>query len=106
MEDIRLVYITAESNAQADLLASTLVATRLAACVNILGDIRSVYLWKGAVEHATEVALLAKTTANQIEDLTRKVKELHTYETPCVIALPVDRGNLDYFVWLAESCRA
>jgi periplasmic divalent cation tolerance protein len=96
-------YVTAKDARQADRLAAALVRERLAACANILGGIQSVYRWKGRVERGREVALILKTRRTLVPALTERIRKLHTYECPCVIALPVLGGNPDFLAWLAAE---
>lgn len=98
-----MVYVTAADQEEARRIADTLVEERLAACVNILGAVHSVYRWKGAVESAREVALVAKTEASRFEALAARVRSLHSYETPCIVALPLERGDGAFLRWIGES---
>lgn len=102
---VLMVYMTAPTVATADRLAASLVRERLAACVNRLGPMRSVYRWNGRVERAREVALLAKTRADRFEALSDRVRELHPYVTPCIVAWPVERGLPAFLEWVAEESR-
>jgi periplasmic divalent cation tolerance protein len=97
------VYIVTADAAEADRIAEALVAERLAACVNILGAIRSVYRWQGAVEHAGEVAMIAKTTENLFETLAARVRALHPYDTPAIVAWPIVAGDAAYLDWIAAE---
>lgn len=99
-KDLCLVYMTARHATQARRLALVLVEERLAACVNILGPITSVYRWQGQIEQGREVALLAKTRATLVPQLQARVRELHDHEVPCVVALPIQGGNPDFLAWL------
>lgn len=101
-DDLRFVYITARSDVQARVIGDALVETRLAACVNILGPMTSLYWWDGAVQQGDEVVLIAKTTVAQVPAVTEKVKALHSDDCPCVVALPVDGalGNADFLQWI------
>ncbi len=98
-----LIYLTAPDEETAARLAHALVEERLAACVNVLGAIRSVYRWKGAVEQAGEVALLAKTVEASVDPLSRRVKELHPYECPCIVALPIRGGDPAFLDWIVRE---
>ena len=82
---VLMVEITAPSAEEAERIGRTLVEERLAACVNLLGGIHSIYRWQGAVEEADEVAMIAKTTATRFAALDRRVRELHGYDVPCVV---------------------
>jgi periplasmic divalent cation tolerance protein len=103
MERALSVYIVAADMAEADRIADALVAERLAACVNILGDIRSVYRWQGAVERADEVAMIAKTTEALFDTLAARVRTLHSYDTPAIVAWPIVAGDAAYLDWIAAE---
>ncbi len=100
---VRVVLITAGSEEQANRIARVLVDERLAACVNVVGPIRSIYRWRDAVEDQSEYLLLAKTRAVFYGRLERRVKELHSYEVPEVIAISPSSGSAGYLQWLMES---
>jgi len=99
----RVVLATAGSEEQANRIARVLVDERLAACVNIVGPIRSIYRWRDAVEDESEYLLLVKTRSSLYGKVERRIKELHSYEVPEVIALSPDAGSLPYLEWLIES---
>ncbi len=86
--------------------AGTLVQERLAACVNLLPEMDSVYRWKGAVEHARERQLLIKTTRARVDALMVRLRQLHPYEVPEVLVLPVVGGSAAYLAWLGDCTRA
>ena len=96
-------YVTAPSVEEADRIGAALVEERLAACVNIVPGLHSVYRWQGAVEHAGEVPLLIKTTAARYDALQAAIRELHPYEVPEIIALPITHGLPAYLNWVAEE---
>ncbi|MGQ9370189.1 divalent-cation tolerance protein CutA [Azospirillum sp. ST 5-10] len=102
-QDLVFVYMTAGSRAEAETIGRALVEERLAACVNLLGSMTSIYRWEGAVETAEEVAFVAKTTAGLFDRLAERVRALHSYEVPCVVALPVDLGSPAYLAWLRRE---
>lgn len=104
-EDVRLIYITAPSRDEALKLARLLVEERLAACANVLGGITSVYWWDGRLNEEDEVALLAKTRAGLVDALVERVRAVHPYDCPCVVALPVDGGNPAFLDWIAAETR-
>ena len=87
-------------------IARVLVAERLAACVNVVGPITSVYRWRDAIEDNREYLLLIKTRATLYMKVERRVRELHTYEVPEVLALSADRGSPPYIQWILESTGA
>jgi periplasmic divalent cation tolerance protein len=97
-----VVLITASSMDEAAKLARSLVESKLAGCVNIIKDVRSIYAWKGKVEDESEVLMIAKTQKALFNDLIRKVKELHSYTVPEIIALPIVDGSEEYLKWLKE----
>jgi|WetSurMetagenome_2_1015567.scaffolds.fasta_scaffold444146_2 periplasmic divalent cation tolerance protein len=97
-----LVLITTSSEEEAAKIAHSLVEERLAACVSIIRNIRSVYRWKGKVEDDSEVLMVAKTKQTLFDPLMNKVKELHSYAVPEIIAIPVTEGSEDYLEWLNE----
>ncbi len=102
-----LVYITAGSEEEALELGRVLVAEHLAACANIAGSIRSVFRWDGAVRDDGEVALIAKTRVSLVERLSERVSALHSYDCPCVVALPIIGGNPEFLAWIdAETAEA
>lgn len=98
------VLITTGSPREARAIARRLVERRLAACVN-LHPIRSVYRWKGKVEEARETALAVKTTRANYRALEAEVRRLHSYEVPCIVALPVVAGSASYLEWVRDSAR-
>jgi len=101
-----LVYVTCQSEEEAREIASTVVGERIAACANILGTIGSLYWWQGSVEESEETGLILKTKDELVERLVARVKELHGYTVPCVVALPIAAGNPDYLRWIeAETVR-
>ena len=106
MESTKLLVLTnLPERAVAEKLAAMLVERSLAACVNILAPCRSVYRWKGAVETAEEYPLFAKTTRDRYSLLERVVQELHPYELPEIIAVPLGGGLPAYLEWVAAETR-
>lgn len=87
----------------ADRIARTIVEQRLAACVNRLAPVESVYRWQGAVERATEVPLLIKTTRERYAEIEQAIRALHPYEVPEIIAMPVSAGLASYLRWVADE---
>lgn len=96
-------YITAGSPEEARRIGRALVEERLAACANILDGMTSIYRWQGAVEEAAESVLIAKTQAVLFDRLAARVRELHSYDVPCVVELKVGRGNPAYLDWLRDG---
>jgi len=95
-----VVLMTASSHEAAARLARALVEERLAACVNVIPSIHSTYWWEGQIEESTETLLVAKTRQEQLDRLVARVRELHSYAVPEVIALPIIGGNAAYFRWM------
>jgi periplasmic divalent cation tolerance protein len=98
-----LVYVTAASNDEARAIAKTIVSERLAACANILGSMESVYWWDGAVQSEPEVNFILKTKTELLEPLIARIKALHSYECPCVVALPIAAGNTEFLNWIDKE---
>lgn len=101
MDEI-VVFITASNEDEAARIAKALVGARLAGCVNIIKNIRSIYNWQGKVEDETEVLMIVKTQKSLFDSLMKKVKELHSYTVPEIIAIPIVEGSEDYLKWLRE----
>ena len=102
MTDKRIVLSTAGSEEEARKIAHELVERRLAACVNIIPQIESVYRWQGKIESSREWLLLIKTTAEQFEKVRDAIRELHSYDLPECIALAIEDGSAEYLGWLAD----
>ncbi|MSO97369.1 MAG: divalent-cation tolerance protein CutA [Rhodospirillaceae bacterium] len=98
--DYVMVYVTTGTRAEADAIAEALVRDRLVACVNVLGDIQSVYRWQGQIEKSTEVALIAKTRADLFDEVRDRVKAMHSYDVPCIVAYPMVDGYAPYLEWI------
>ncbi len=103
MTDKRIVFTTASSKEEAEKLARHLVDRRLAACVNILPQVSSIYRWQGNVEESREWLLIVKTTAAVFGEVQRAIAELHSYELPECICLAVEEGSSAYLQWIADS---
>jgi len=103
MTDKRLVFTTCGSAEEARRIAQELVERRLAACVNILPQIESVYRWKGEVESATEWLLIIKTTADAFEQLRSALVKLHSYDVPECLEIAIEDGSAEYLEWIGES---
>lgn len=97
-----VVYITAPNEEEAARIAKALVEERLAGCINIVKDIRSIYSWQGKIEDEPEVLMIAKTHRNLFETLKNRTKELHSYTVPEIIAIPIIEGSEDYLNWLKQ----
>lgn len=98
-----LVYVTAGSEDEALAIARAVVGEGLAACANILGALRSVFVWEGEVRDDREVALLLKTSSARRDRLVERVVALHSYDCPCVVSLPITGGNPPFLSWIHEQ---
>jgi periplasmic divalent cation tolerance protein len=103
MTDKRIVLTTAGSQEEAQMIAHLLVEGRLAACVNIVPQVASIYRWQGSIEEAHESLLVIKTTAAAFEDVRQAIAKLHSYELPECICLTVEDGSTSYLAWIGES---
>ena len=97
-----IVYITAGDMEEARKIGKKLVEERLVACVNLF-PITSIFRWQGSIDEAKEVAIVAKTKAGKLKDIENRVKELHSYDVPCVVSFKMDEGSKDYLDWIGES---
>ena len=98
-----IVLITAPDVHEAKLIANALVEERLAACVNIIHGVESVYRWEGQVTRDSEQLLVVKTVVERLSGLEARVKELHSYSTPEIVAFSIERGSAAYLKWLRDS---
>ena len=101
MENTTLVYMTFPTKADAIAVGRELVGHKLAACVNILDQMNSIYHWDGELQYDTEVVMIAKTLASRVPELTEIVKANHSAECPCILTIPVTGGNPDFLAWIA-----
>jgi periplasmic divalent cation tolerance protein len=106
MSDIRLIYVTASTLEEAEAIALTVVRERLAACANILGPIRSVYQWQGKLERSEEVAMLLKTQQSKVDSLVGRIRQLHSYQCPAIVEVPVLGGFKDFLDWVRAETSA
>ena len=100
---IRFIYMTAVSLDEAQRIGRELVSSKLAACVNILPQMQSIYVWEGKLQEDAEVVLIAKTTAARAPELVASVKSLHSYSVPCIVSLAVEDGYPPFLDWIAAS---
>ncbi|MBM9590469.1 divalent-cation tolerance protein CutA [Leptospira sp. 201903075] len=101
--DYYTVYVTFSSEEEAKQIAKEVITERLAACANIINGMESIYIWKDVMEESKETVCLFKTTKDKSETLMQRIKELHSYETPCIVLWPIVSGNPDYLDWVRNS---
>jgi len=97
-----IIYITAGSMDEAKSIGRTLVEERLAACANIF-PINSIFRWKDNIEEAEEFGIIVKTKTDRVKDIENTVKQIHSYEVPCVVSFEIGSGSEDYLKWIGES---
>ena len=98
---ITLIYITTENKAEAERIGQALVEEHLAACANIIDGMSSIYRWEGRLMQGNETVLIAKTIEAKVPTLIQRVKALHSYDCPCIVALPITDGNEAFLNWVA-----
>lgn len=103
MQDLLLVYITTPTLDEAKLLASDLVRNRLAACANIVPAVHSIFRWQGSLKQKEESLLLLKTDRATFAKLSARVQSLHSYELPCIVALPLSEALPHFAAWVSEE---
>lgn len=99
MDDLRVAFVTVSGEEEGEKIARTLLEERLAACVNIIPAVRSIYRWKGAIEDESESLLIIKSGEAVIERLKRRLREIHSYDIPELLVLPVADGLEEYIKW-------
>lgn len=100
-----MVYMTAADKSEARAIGKHLVQTGLAACVNILDQMNSMYVWKGEFQDDQEAVMIAKTSEERVQALIGAVRERHSYECPCIVTLPICDGNPDFLKWIEDQVR-
>ena len=98
-----IIFITAETEEEADKIADVLIKQKKAACVSIIPRLKSLFWWRGKIDSADEALLLVKTEECFLDDVVKLVKGLHSYEVPEVVAVPVLGGNEEYLEWIRSS---
>lgn len=101
--EIRWVYMTADSVEEARRIGRLLVEKRLAACVNIIENMISIYRWEGEIQDGAEAVLIAKTQAGRLSELIEEVRAAHSYSCPCVVVLPITEGNPEFLEWIGAE---
>lgn len=100
-----IVYLTAANQEEAASIGMVLVREKLAACVNIFDHIQSIYEWEGQIRMDSECAFLVKTMEDRLGDLISRVRLLHSYECPCIVAFPITHGNPEFVNWIRTQTR-
>ena len=103
MENVLIVFVTVSSQEEGERIGSSLVESKLAACVNVLPQVSSIFSWQGKIEKDGEIMLLIKTTSERMDDLAAKIKEMHSYDVPEILAVPVFAGSRDYIDWVHQE---
>ncbi len=98
-----IVFTTTSSKEEAKRIAKSIVEKKVAACVNIVDDINSIYWWKGSIEESREALLIIKTKINLLDKLIEEIKKIHSYEVPEIIAIPIIAGLRQYLEWINKS---
>ena len=98
-----IIFVTAPNSEEASRIANALVSEQLAACVNIVPSIESIYRWEGKVTSDREALMIIKTVDDRYVDVERRVKELHSYSTPEIVAIPIEQGSREYLDWIRKS---
>jgi len=100
-----LIYVTTRDKDEARAIGRHVVQSRLAACVNIFVHMNSMYYWEDAFQDDHEAVLIAKTTETLVPELVAAIKQHHSYDCPCIVALPITDGNPDFLQWVADQVR-
>jgi periplasmic divalent cation tolerance protein len=100
---IQFIYVTVPNREEALQIAETVVTEKLAACANLVEGVTSLFEWEGTLCRETEVLLFLKTTEDRVETLTDRIKQLHSYDCPCIVSLPIDGGNPDFLNWVGRN---
>lgn len=100
-----MIYITTNSAEEAEIIGRNLVSRKLAACVNIVNNMKSIYHWEGKIETGEEVILIAKSKKALVNEIVENVKTLHSNRVPCIVAIPIIDGNNDFLRWIREETK-
>ena len=101
--EIRFIYITTKDKDEARSIGRALLEARMVACVNVIDGVESMYWWEGKIQDDREALLIAKTIAANVPALMERVKELHSYDCPCILSFDVTEGNPAFFNWVGEE---
>lgn len=100
-----VLFITTSSRKEAEKIANTLLGEKLVACANMLDGVHSLFWWQGEIDSSNEVFLMVKTKSALLQEIIHRVKELHSYDVPEIIALPIVGGSQEYLSWINESVK-
>ena len=103
MKKYIVIFVTCASKKEASKIANALLNKRIIACANIIGDVKSIFLWRGKVRNTVEILLIIKTTEKNFKKVQKIVRKLHSYEVPEIIGIPITSGDKDYLKWIDES---
>jgi periplasmic divalent cation tolerance protein len=103
MNKTRLIYATAPSHDEAGRIAETVVRERLAACANLFDGVTSFFHWDGQLCRENETVLILKTAAQRVDELTERIRQLHSYDCPCIVSIPIEAGNPGFLNWIEQS---
>ena len=103
MHDPIIILTTTSSNKEAEIIGNKLIDKKLAACVNIIPNIKSIYYWEGKINKDSEYLLIIKTVKRAEEDIFENIRKLHSYDTPEMISIPITGGEKNYLNWLSKS---
>ncbi|MBF0479496.1 MAG: divalent-cation tolerance protein CutA [Candidatus Omnitrophica bacterium] len=98
-----IVFVTVKDQSEAKKIADTIVAEKLAACVNMIEKVKSVFWWQEKIQYEEEILLIMKTKNTLMNKLIERVKSLHSYTIPEIVSIPIEEGNLDYLKWINDS---
>ena len=103
--NFQFIYIITKDKEEARKIGRELVESKLAACVNIIDNMNSIYWWKGEIKDDNEAVLIAKTKKSLVHEVIKKVKKMHSYDCPCIVSLPIKDGNEDYLKWIEKNTK-
>ena len=103
--EVKLIYSTIDTVERAKTIGHAIVKSRLAACVNLIPSVESIYRWEGKIETGNEILLIAKTKASLVNRVIEKITSMHRYSCPCVVALPIETGNQAFLNWIVDEVK-
>ena len=100
-----MIYVTTGSKKEALDIGRALIEARLAACANVIGGVTSIFRWQGKIEEEAEAVLILKTRRGLVDEATAKIKDLHSYDCPCVLSYAINGGNSDFLEWIVKETK-